>query len=570
MAEGKTLSPIEGWLATLLAYVVAYRRQTNPRALAIHTENLLATAAPVFKELGSSRRAQLKAIDLIEGGKTNRTGMPSPAYATALEEIYAEMKGTKEDRDAYNKYMTSHHVDEKYRTIATALMGMLRPDSATVEKKDEALDKLITIIPDKVLKLAMVPDTVERQDTHLGELKHLVNRFVKRNDTHLTANEKKTIKARDPERLKRYDELKKKVRLSWESFIRGMIRENNGKPVKVIDARKELDANGVKHHPEIDSNGMEKLRIGENGNFYTMDGTELMMKPASNLTIKFNPKWDYKTDNTYVLKFRSPFSGHHEKRGELWTAVRSVKFNTDNRTNNYQDVLDAIPHVPGSQAIWLKDLHGNDLTRRIHGAMTEIQYHFAARIGTIGNSTVGLSTLTLDHVTINDGSVILKYIGKDSKPQRHLLKAGVDDDMDACIAVIKKLVRGKSRKDYLWTDAQGKHITPTNANAYLRGRCKFPLTGEKFRNVRGTELMQNMLTEAKIPKNASQADVANRVKKMALSVGELLGHVRTNKEGNLENTANTAIKSYIVPTLIHDFFKARGLQTPKWVPKEGR
>lgn len=574
------MTPVEAWLSCMCGYVLAYRQDVDGRALARHLENLLPDTRDVFVAIGargSTKRLQLAAIDLIAAGKTSSGGMPSRAYARALQAVRTDMKGSADRRKLFAKFLTSNELTADQKALADLAIQMLVPNPDTVASKDIRLEKLVSILPDPLIKSMAVPKEADDQGVHIKEIRYLVRKMAGRDDHRLTPEEVKELNDSDPERIKRYKELHKNARLSWERFVRGMIRDNGGRPVKVTDARRQLDDAGIKYHPALDSNEMRKMRIGEATNIsslkqgtlamYTMDGTELNMAPAPDLTIFWNDKWDPRTDNCYVLQQRSPY----QMEGKT-TFIRSSKFARGNREKGFNEVLNALPKIPNARKIWLKDLHGADKTRRTLGAMAEVMYHFATRVGTVGNATFGMSTLQMNHVRIVPGKgVVLQYIGKDSKPQKHVLREDDENpEIENCIKVITFLARGKGKKDYLWTDGQGKHITPARINEYVRKRCGLPVNPEKFRNVRGTEMMQNLLESARIPKKASLNDVSSKVKQLAINIGALLGHVRTNKEGGLDTVAHTAIKNYIVPSVIHEFFKSRGFQTPNWVPREGR
>ena len=564
--QGSTeLSPVDAWLATLLTYVVAYRRRgANGPALAQHALTLIEEAKPVFMKLGGNRATQKVAINLIGKGKAYHNGMPTPEFAAALLDVRGEMKSTPAKRKRLTEFLRSPDMTERQQSLASLLLRMMEPDTGSVESNDVKLDRLITVVPDNTLKIAMRPEKVERQSVFLNEAKMLMRRWTGRDDLTLTTEERERIAARDPERLKRFTKLKAKIKESWEQCIRAMIRANGNKPVKIADARVLLHKQGITHH-SLGSQGLERLRIGEDSEgkgslvLYTMDGKELMAKPANDWTIFWNKNWKPQTDDTYVFRFRGPF--HEEGKS---TAVRTVAFNARAKDSRSDKVLDTIPHMPTYRRRWLRDLNGADKTKRIYAAMTEILYHFAPRIGTVGNDTFGLSTITLGHTyQSKGGGVILSYIGKDSKPQRHVVNPDTTE-MTKVVSILKTLMHGKKRSDRLWTDPRGMPINPPNENAYLKS-IGFPLTAHKFRNIRGTELMGQLLANARIAKDAPGNDVAKRVKQLAVHVGTLLGHVSQGKV-----TPTTAIKAYIVPKVIHDFFASRGLRTPSWVPKAGR
>ena len=242
--------------------------------------------------------------------------------------------------------------------------------------------------------------------------------------------------------------------------------------------------------------------------------------------------------------------------------------NKDSRTDK---IMSAIESVPQRRPRWLKDLRSPDVMRRTLAAMTELLYGHAMRIGTPGNQkggvdTYGLSTLDLRHVRpTSDGGFILSYVGKGNQPQRHVIKADTPENQ-IIIGVIKRMMRGKQRRDYLWTDPRGQRIAAGKVNAYLKS-VGVPITAHKFRHVKGTMLMQNLLADARIAKSATQPQVERKVKDLAINVGKLLGHI---KGAGKAPTAATAIKAYIAPIVIADFFRSRGLRVPMWLPAAGR
>jgi DNA topoisomerase IB len=191
-----------------------------------------------------------------------------------------------------------------------------------------------------------------------------------------------------------------------------------------------------------------------------------------------------------------------------------------------------------------------------------------ARIGGLNNEkdgkpTYGLSTLQVRHANVNKGTLILSYDGKDGIHQRHVIKPDTDEKK-RIIAIVERLMRGKGRSDPLWTDPNGKRIDAGRFNAYLKS-LKIPITAHKFRHIRGTLLMSDLIAKARIAKDAPQNEVEAGVKKLATRVGELLGHKSGDKV-----TPATAIKAYIVPSVIAAFFKSRGLRVPHWLPQGGQ
>ena len=65
----------------------------------------------------------------------------------------------------------------------------------------------------------------------------------------------------------------------------------------------------------------------------------------------------------------------------------------------------------------------------------------------------------------------------------------------------------------------------------------------------------------------TQAQAEKKIQEIAVTVGEILGHVRRTAEGADKVTPMTAINSYIVPDAISSWFEKRKLRVPQWLPK---
>ena len=575
------MTPTEAWLSLMSGYVVAYRNSDiNFKAFAQHMENLLPNAKEVFLAAGAkgqTSKLHFAAINLISTGKVQRNGMPSLSYARALDAIRNDLKGTPLRRDKLKKVLYSPEFSSEQQGLANLAIRLLKPDPETIDKNFENLDKKLSLLPDRFLKSASVKEVVNMQPQHMDELRYIVKKTVNRNDIQLSPTESAALKEQNLDRHKRYLALRKAVNDVWKNFIRNLVRDE-GHHVKVSDAAKALQAAGIEHHwlDGLIKARLGTLRLNEDCKLYDEQNRLLnsaIPQPGSKIVL--NPAYTPQSD-TYMFKFTIP--------GAIGTGTPVYRADSVNagKDEGTDKILKAIPVVPTKRPIWIKDLNGSNVNNRTLATMVELVHELTPRIGSPGNGyidkvtkkkipTYGLSTLLVKQITINGNVLILKYRGKAGVLQKHVLKATSPEHIKA-IANIKKLLMGKQPNDEVWTDASGKRITGTMVNQYMRSRLGLDISIHEFRDVKGTSLMQEKLQNAKIPKKATQPQVEAIVKKLALDVGKLLGHKKGGSRGEKGGdwTGSTAIKSYIAPKLIADFFKDRGLRAPSWVPTGGR
>ena len=277
----------------------------------------------------------------------------------------------------------------------------------------------------------------------------------------------------------------------------------------------------------------------------------------------WNPNYNPRTDDTYVFQFKVP-----NGKGTGMTKAYTVQCRRGNKSGNYDDVLNAMPLVPAWRAKWVQDLMSTDRYRSTLGAMTELLWQHAARQGSPKGKfddkpTYGMSYLLVDHCSMVNGNLVIKYPGKDGVQQKHVTPPDTATNR-RCIKIVTTLMKGKPGSAYLWTDANGARIGSTDVNRYLKSHGS-TVTAHKFRHIRGTTMMQDLLDRLRIPAGTKPEAVKKMVKDLAIHVGELLGHVNGEKA-----TAGMSLKNYIVPSILHKFFADRGIQTPDWVPTTGR
>jgi hypothetical protein len=215
--------------------------------------------------------------------------------------------------------------------------------------------------------------------------------------------------------------------------------------------------------------------------------------------------------------------------------------------------------------------------------LTEYLYQTSSRIGseegggnTGGVQTFGATTFKVSSVKKPaDGSVPKKlkvsYMVKGGHAMTFTLdpskslEASDKAATEKLIAFLIAKCKGKKPTDPVFT-VGAKRIDPTAYNTWLKQNTT--MTAHNFRTLRGSEVALKVLPGAL--DQVKKAQAAAKPKKLAdnavhkifeaamAKVGEILGHIRRDKEGNEETTANTSIAYYVDPTIQLKWYKDAG------------
>ncbi len=554
------MTPVEAWLSALVCMAAAFRRPENdPADLAALTKDLLIEAKPILKQLNANRLAIDNLVALIRLGRAPSEkveGAPSPRYESQLLIVVGSMKRQ------LTPFWLSNAISESQVKVGRAAFAVLNYNKETIAKKEAALDVSLHVIPDPDVRALFSVTKVASQDKTVAELKHLVKTWTGRSDHSLSVDESKKTKEKDPERYARYLALRRDAADSWKSFVRNYVREKGGDPQPIKQILPELDKAGITFHP---LKALYPMRIGEDLKLYTRKNHVLDAFPPLGSQIIFNPNFqdDLQADGDWIFQFKVPNS----KADGMAYAYTQQRLKS-NKAAVFEKVAKAITVVPKRRSKWVADLNSKQPNKFVLGAMTELLYSEAMRIGgqgkTDGETTYGLSTLLVKHVSylpVSKGYT-LKYPGKKGVSQKHIIKPAMSPEYARVCQVIGIEIRGKKNADRLWT-IQGYPVTAADVNAYFK-KQGLGITPHKMRHVQGTTLMSELLGKARVPKGSNQSAVEKIVKGLAVNVGALLGHIAGDKI-----TPATAIKSYIDPSVIAQFFTDRNLRVPAWVPMLG-
>lgn len=391
--------------------------------------------------------------------------------------------------------------------------------------------------------------TVER---YVKTLKPLVFKTTGRTGSYyMTPKELLTLKAHEKDYLAYISaarELTKIVKAEIQKFV----RMSGDSKVHIEKVKTHLESLGLIHNlPRNYPLGY----VDDHGKFYTMDGLLLDKIPVGTMVI--NPKYVPGQDNTYVM---------HSLEFGPSSRCRTLQFLTGKKKARHSVVKDFIEEEQKYRAKWLMDLNKPNTKEQVFATIIELLHATSARIGGAGNATAGeptygLTTLLVEHTQVLANKVTFNYIGKKLAPQpaTYLVKTPEGKKIQA---IMKKLVTGKKPSDHVFT-WNGSPVQSQYIRAYLKS-LQIELSPHRFRNIAATKLAQKLCLEggAKFKRGSvKQTDVDRWVKEEFIKIGEVLHH-RTGEK----TTGMTAIKSYIDPFVLEDFYTSLGLRIPKFVP----
>lgn len=375
-------------------------------------------------------------------------------------------------------------------------------------------------------------------------LKKIVKSVANRDGIALSIPELKKLKEKSPE-----------IYLKYMNTFNSMLDTVKTEIQKYLLAKHEHMASVTQINSDLMSKKLEpifhikkydEVLVDLNFNLYNKKKVKLACKlPLYRVELIPNPEYNADTDDQYVFKYQA-------LGASVMQYCFSENYKKSKTTKKYENVDKLMTELPKMRKIWLSDLKSNNVAKQQFGAACEIVYHTAMRIGTKGNKTngtptYGLLTLKVKHIKCNNSSVKFDYIGKAGIHHVHELKE------PAVAKVICHLVANKKPDDNVFS------ITPDQLNQYLLKTLHSPVTIHKFRTLKGTKLAyEKLLKDDVCSKMKSDAEKLNYLKQVSLEIGKELGHVSGEKV-----TGDTALKNYIDPNIIKQYFEKCNLKMPK-------
>lgn len=451
---------------------------------------------------------------------------------------------------------------EKDISISKTELGLIKAFISYFKRNSETalnyLEKHLSTVKEPNLNLMFAKTFNKSEDfDHSAQsnkklqLEKLVKGLTGRKDTKLTLDEAKNLRENDPEKLKLYNALRREMNSVYKNWVTDYVRKSGKDKVDYQKLLKELNKTGLEHALPENFVGY----IDDHLNYYTTAGNLIDGKPVGE--IKMNPNYDADSDNAYVFKLKTPM-------GE--STYYTVNYKSTNVNKKFDTVNNMEDNIASIRAKWLKALKSGNAKERLMATQLELMYKFGARSGRSGNETAGeptygITTLLTDHISKVGNGLKIKYKGKKGAEQIHLL-TGITPNDRLLIKILLAQLEGKKKGMPVWT-IKDKELQASSTLRYLKTISGIPnIKLHYVRHMMGNKLAKEILKKSTLKKGVSQAQAESWFKEAMKEVGKALAHTVGGKV-----TPLTAIKSYISPTLIIDYFASLGLRTPSFVPK---
>lgn len=472
----------------------------------------------------------------------------------------------QEIKEEFQTFRSNERFTGQEIEILNALGSYLRTDSEVAFRK---LQKFAGIINNPYISKRLAPKVGTQRKTS-DSLRQLVYEMVGRDDTALTLDEAKQVKELHPDLYKEYLSYRKEHNQVWKDAAVNYVRQSGHHTVPYEELLAYLQANGIDHMLPMGFTG----QVDDLMRMYTRDGHMIDGVPNAVTFPEIVMNHNYGKPNGGDFVFQAMRSG-----GGPGPYFYTMDYKKAAAREKFAKVADLAPKMESMQKKWfnmVKKFNPQDL-RSVCCVVLEILYEFSARVGSAGNaaggqSTFGVSTLLVKHVTVDGGgNIVLRYKGKDGVNTVHrLMKA--DPNQKFVIQALLQLIQGKQPRDRLFTVVKpnGKFVpvTASQVNTMFRMLgAPEGVTVHKIRTFRGTHLFNQLVSEVfekKVPKDEKQAMVL--FKKIAEQVGKLLNHVRRGQSGT-KVTGTTALNAYIAPESQIAYFRQLGFRIPKYLEK---
>lgn len=468
---------------------------------------------------------------------------------SSLFELGAELKAAMPEFRNNRQYTTPE------LTMLRALRAYLSTDS---EPALNYIRKNASVFGSPELASIFLPP-IPKADNKA--LRRAVQSLVGRDGAHLTKTESDMLKETNPDQHAKYVLLRKAHNAEFKATLTNYVRQLGKDKVPYQQVYKYIIGQGFTHSLVPGFTGL----IDDQGNWFTEKGEKIGNVPnlQTYTHVVMNDGKD--PEAGWVFKAFKPDGGY----AYSYTA----NFRRDQSSAKYAHVAELMEKIPEIQATWRAKIKKFNIADRqcVSAVVLEILYTYAARIGS--NPGRGAGTLLVKNASVTQQGVNLSYIGKDSIPTKHIIRAADGPWSALLVKCLKELIGDKKPSVFLFTTQQpnGKltRVAPANVNgAFHAFGAPAEVTVHKLRTCRGTTLFKQLMDAdgTKRPP-ATEKDAMLRYKDMTAKVGKLLNHKRgvgTEKESV---TGTTAALSYIDGDLQLELWDRWGFRPPSALEK---
>jgi hypothetical protein len=426
----------KGLLSFLVLLQLIYRREVAKSRIMPLVKSSLAYADEIitkYKFKKAPFQQTIQYLNALKQAPSDDEWMPVPKYAKLLLAIRFElMKNSK-------KWLSDPELNHDQVQLGGLLIRMMGAAPENIHKVESIVVSKLRQLGNPVVSRLYLPE-YEDQTEKVEELKFLVKKLVGRKDTTLTPSEYQELSEKGDKRLARYRELHRDARSVYKAALQDYMRSSEKDHVPIPEARKALESSGVELHPL--RKDFDTLHINEDGKLTTTLGKEIGAMPHPSSIITMNPKYNPKTDNTYVFKY--VVDPVNNPAGGTARTVDSQRLNMGKRD---EKIGKALKVWDKAQQKWRQHLTGRNPHLSTMGAIAEVVNRHAPRIGSFGQKGLGLTTLKVSNTKVlPNGNLKLSYIGKAGMKQTHVLDNS-DQFATASTNKFKGMLKGKSGRE---------------------------------------------------------------------------------------------------------------------------
>ena len=384
--------------------------------------------------------------------------------------------------------------------------------------------------------------------------------LVGRDGTFLTAPEMSMLKETNPKGLATYQEQRKAHNADFASSLAQYVRSQNKAKVPYVAAYDAMVKLGFSHSLVPGFTGL----IDDKGRWYTAKGESIAQVPNL-MTYSHVAMNDGKDpDAQWVFK-----AYKHDGTGTAYGYTEA--FQAMQRKLKSQHVRELALNIDKIRAKWLTKVKKFNITDKdsVAAVVLELLFSFAARIGSSPGR--GAGTLLVKNTSVTTTGINLAYLGKDSIPTKHILKAS-DPVQKFLVADITQLLEGKSKNDFLFTYTVGNRklrVTPAMVNqAFHDFGASHDVTVHKLRTFRATALaIQLIAADDKRRGPQTPKEALARYNDIMMRIGKLLNHKRGVGTENEKVTGTTAALSYVDADVQLGLWEKWGFRPPVLLEK---
>lgn len=318
------------------------------------------------------------------------------------------------------------------------------------------------------------------------------------------------------------------------------LRKHYPKKYKAILKQGEFTSDEVKNFDMVSQTVKRASNITHETHpeYYTIEKPhEKLTVPIPNTTTPIFSK-DEDTDAQWYAMWEDPNSGE-------WVTTYKESDRKQNDQKKWENVKAFVEQYKDIKKRIKENIGSKDYNTRVRALMVGLIQLGSFRIGNKNSEkdgVRGLGTLLKKHITLDGKNATFSYVGKKKKNDKITLTL-----TPQALKILKSCLSKKKKNDYVFTAKNGKRITASSINRFLKENLKVPdgVSIHKFRHANATIKARQVLRNPPFDKNTPYSEKMKWYRAQLELVRAFIRH----------DTINTTKESYIDPDVIERFEK---------------